>query len=235
MQARRPVARAALSPLLPFGAAVRSRSSPSRCDSRGCHRPPQRTSMPMIPSPPVSPIAAGCLARPSIWPILSTTATTSGSRLSRSNVSSRQPSSSASAPDDRLPSAAGACSSAVRMSASSLGRGPDGTLRGMSGMLPEGDPPVVSPACRPLLEEPCRRCGSRRLFPQTLRQEGDPGIPWAVTIAGEPDPWEAVDVRYYVATLCADCGDVDETRTGWTPADARRRDEPARERDELEG
>lgn len=63
-------------------------------------------------------------------------------------------------------------------------------------VLPEGDPPRMAPMWNPLLEDPCRICGSTQLFPQTGKQVG---------IAGGGEPIELT-----LTILCGDCGDIDE-------------------------
>lgn len=89
-------------------------------------------------------------------------------------------------------------------------------------MLPEGDPPQVGPLWQPLVEEPCRQCGGRRLFAEGMKQAGIPAGP---AIPGEPDN-DALDrlaakgagvATLTLTTLCGDCGDVHERR-GWNIA-----------------
>ena len=74
----------------------------------------------------------------------------------------------------------------------------DPVFRGITGrydVVIEGEPPVSSPSYAHLMREPCKNCGSSRLFLQGLTQRSDPTLP-----------------LFMVTVLCGNCGVDDERR-----------------------
>lgn len=84
----------------------------------------------------------------------------------------------------------------------------------MSGMLPDHTPHQVAPLWRPLMADPCRRCGSASVHAQHMSQEGS--VNRFTARLGEPPDPEMADSRLHLTVLCGGCGDVDE-RHGWQP------------------
>ena len=68
-------------------------------------------------------------------------------------------------------------------------------------VLPDGEPPDVSPAWRHLLKAPCARCASSRIFPQTLYRR---------MVVVEFEKHAADFPLYRTETLCGDCGHLEE-------------------------
>jgi hypothetical protein len=98
-------------------------------------------------------------------------------------------------------------------------------------VLPEGDPPRVSPAVRLLVEQPCNRCHGTRMRLEGMWQQGEPDLmsgAFPCEPPGEhPADFESLEVeggqqqvpvraRLRVSVLCSDCGQL-EDRHGWQP------------------